>query len=592
MMKRIAALIMSLLLIVAVLPMGASAATDTEVEQVRKNIRRHYRYTLSDSGKSSLQGYCGLLASYQLSYLGINKWAILADGRDQFDKYKDKEYTDGGHRVKPYSAADGYTLKDALNTASRNGTRDVYNILVGFQKTRTEAGSQYGHAVVIYAILNGMVYFTESYGYTLCPYAGYAASCTIEEFAEYYDSWATFEGIVVFGQKEYLDNCTEYRSNLYVQVVRPTELYTQPCSPESGEAACERIRTAARGERLQVTGLYENTLGEYFYQVQDSGRICYVLAETVKPLCFNPADISISDADSPSALTPGSGFVLAGEITATYSTIAQVHISVTDSQGNIVIQEAIQKNSGAYELATDFKPAKGFESLEVGAYTYRLYADGQCCYVQDGQIAVMEQEVTLLTIPFTVGAADGENETETQAPYNGWFLEQGVWHYYEFGAPRIGWFCYDGVNYYLRENGAVTTGWAEINGKARFFSDTGAMRTGWLTTDAGVMYLLSNGEAAHGWRTIEEKRYYFDENGIMQADSWITVNEDKYYLKTDGSAATGWVTLEEGEFYFHNDGHLLAQAVEKEEKTVFLAYDATVGSVTSLITPALKNNAE
>ena len=118
------------------------------------------------------------------------------------------------------------------------------------------------------------------------------------------------------------------------------------------------------------------------------------------------------------------------------------------------------------------------------------------------------------------------------------------------------------------------------------------MRTGWLTTDAGVMYLLSNGEAAHGWRTIEEKHYYFDENGIMQADSWITVNEDKYYLKTDGSAATGWVTLEEGEFYFHNDGHLLAQAVEKEEKTVFLAYDATVGSVTSLITPALKNNAE
>lgn len=596
MIKRIAALVLSLLLIVAVLPMGASAATDDEVEQVRTKIRRHYYWALYASGKGSLQGYCGLLASCQLAYLGINEWAILADGRDQYDTYKDLEYTDEGYRVKTYSAQ-AYTLEGALNAASRNGTRDVYNILVGFQKTNTAAGSRYGHAVVIYAILNGMVYFTESYGCTLCPYAGYPVSCTIEQFAEYYDSWTTFEGIVVFGQKEYLDNCTEYRSHMYVRAKQAAELYTQPCSPESGETESASVRTVAVGERLLVTALYENTLGQYYYQVEDSGVTCYMAADLAKPVRFNFEDVTISDAIFPEALELGSDFTVAGEVTSLYSAIGAVYTSVTDQQGVEVMAHSQTKSSGIYDLQNDTFHTMNFGSLEEGSYTYNLCADVLCDYVQDGQVHTACEKVTLCSVPFTVGGGDltAEGAADTASDPDGWVWERdGGWHYYEQGAPRTGWFCCDGVDYYLRSDGSVTTGWAEINGKTRFFSDTGAMRTGWLKTEEGTMYLLSNGEAAHGWRTIEEERYYFDENGLMLNGGWTTIGEDKYYLNADGSAATGWVTLSEGTFCFHEDGHLLAQAVEKEEQTVLLAYDAAVGTVTNLFTPAVKNaiNAE
>lgn len=588
--KRIAALVLSLLLIVAVLPLGVSAADD-DAQQIRQKIRRHYYWTLSSSGKGSLQGYCGLLASYQLAYLGINEWAILADGRDQYDIYKDLKYTDEGYRVKPYSAQD-YTLEEALNAASRNGTRDVYNILVGFQKTNTAAGSRYGHAVVIYAILDGMVYFTESYGFSLCPYAGYAASCTIEQFAEYYSSWTKFEGIILFGQKEYLDNCTDYRTHMYVRAKNAAALYTQPCAPESGEAESRKLRGVEAGERLLVTALYENTLGQYYYQVVDSGVVCYVPAQQTAPERFNLEDITIADAAVPETLAPGSAFSVAGEITSVYSAIGAVHISVTDQDGQEILHHSLSKNSGSYDLQHDgFNSALDFSTLEEGAYTFQLSAEGLCSYVEEGQLLTKKQITTLCSVPFKVGQAQqAETADKNTLVYDGWVLESDTWHYYEKGTPRTGWFCYDGIDYYLKEDGAVTTGWAVINGKERFFSDTGAMRTGWITTDRGSMYLLSNGEAAHGWRTIDGKLYYFDANGLMQDSCWVTDQDGKYYLNNDGSAATGWVTLKEGTFCFREtDGRLLAQAVVSQGKTVLRAYDAAVGAVTSLPTPALKN---
>ena len=319
---------------------------------------------------------------------------------------------------------------------------------------------------------------------------------------------------------------------------------------------------------------------------------CYVPAEAVKPLRYQFADITIADAVVPQALEQGGSFTVAGEISSVYSDIDAVHIQVTDPQGKVAMGATMQKNSGVYELANDFQPEKGFESLEEGVYTYRLYADGQCSYVQDGKAQTMIQEVTLCSVSFTVGNCDLPWLAEgfAEQPQNGWVLDREKWYYFENGEPRTGWFCQDGVQYYLQEDGAVTTGWAEINGKQRFFTDTGAMRTGWLDTAAGKMYLLSNGVTACGWRTIAGELYYFDENGLMYTGGWLTVGDERYYLQSDGTAAAGWITLDEGNFCFHEtDGHLLAQAVGDGAQTVLQAYDAQKGAITDRPTPGIKN---
>lgn len=593
-MKRIAALVLSILLIVAMLPVGVSAATNDEIQKISKSIENHYKKTLRASGMSSLQDYCGLLASYQLTYLGINRWAIFANGKDQYDIYKNKEYTDMGYRIKTYAAPE-YTLETALNAASRNGTRDVYNILVGFQSTNTSAGSRYGHAMVIYAILNGRVYFTESYNGTLCTRAGKATSCTIAEFAKYYASWTRFEGIAVFGQKEYLDNCTEFFSNMYVQVNQPAGIYTQPCTPESGETACSLVRMTVAGERLLVTALYENTLGQYYYQVEDGGATGYIPAENVAPVRFNYEDITVSDAVVPGLLKPGSGFTVGGEITSVYSSVEAVEIDITDQNGEgVYCTGPLSKNSGIYDLKKDFNLSAIFKVLEEGIYVYSLYAVGRNTYVQDGQMQTATERIKLCSVPFAVGSQqpDMEDQTQQEQALDGWVLLQGRWHYFENGAPRTGWFCYDGVDYYLKDDGSVTTGWVEINGKDRFFSDTGAMRTGWMKTDKGTMYLLSNGEAAHGWKIIDDGQYYFDDNGLLKTSCWISVDDSMFYLQENGQAAKGWVTLKDGKFFFQeSDGSLLAQAVVSGGKTVLRAYDAVKGSLTNLPTLTVRNAA-
>ena len=61
----------------------------------------------------------------------------------------------------------------------------------------------------------------------------------------------------------------------------------------------------------------------------------------------------------------------------------------------------------------------------------------------------------------------------------------------------------------------MTTGWAEINGKYRLFTDTGAMRIGWVQLESGSYYMLSNGEVATGEHTIDGVTYRFGDDGVL-----------------------------------------------------------------------------
>lgn len=534
-MKRITALILSLLLIVAVLPVSASAET-VEGRLVRQKIEDHYAKILEASEHESLKGYCGTLASYQLYYLGINPYVIMADGNDQYDTYKDSGYTRNGYRIKTYSA-ENYTMEQALNTITRGGTWDAYNILVGFQTTTTEAGALYGHAVVIYAILDGMVYFTESYATTFVEHEGYPASCTISQFAALYDGWTEFEGIVLFGQKGYEDNCALYEANMYVQSLQDAPLYTQPCSPDCEETESSYIRSARPGERLLVTGLYENTLGEYFYQVDEGSSICYVQAELTEPVRYNTEDVVVSNLTYPEVLTPQEDLAITGLITARNSYVGAVELVITDEANEIIMTHSRAKKTGSYDLKKDtFDTVVDFGILEEGLYTYTLTADILNNYVDDGEIITDLERVTLFSRAFAVGEGyelPAQDAILRRSAWNGWVLRDQTWYYYEQGMPRTGWLSDNGVEYYLHPDGAVTTGWAQINGKNRYFSANGAMCTGWLNTQEGTWYLLSNGEPACGWWTIDSEQYYFDEAGLLLAQA--IMEDDQIVYQTFGA---------------------------------------------------------
>ncbi len=516
--KRLFAGLIAFILILSVLPLGASAVTQDEEKQIKKELTRDYYRTLSYSGMESIKGYCGLLASWQLYFLGVNDCVMMFDGNQQYDYYCTLKETSGGHTIKAYSAKN-YTLLDALNTITKNGTKDVYNVLVGFQWTETEAGALYGHALVLYAILDGMVYFTESFNTALGTAAGQPIVLSIADFAKFYDEWTRFEGAIVFGKKDFMDTCTEYACHMIAEASVQTDVLSLPVETED-ESDSTVLRTVKSGERMMVTGLFRNASDEYYYRVDDCGNTGYVLAEVMMPEMFIWDQVCLQDLYVPFSVATGSELEIEGEVSSPYTKVAEISVELTSQTQGLIGSYVDTKTSGYYQLqAETVNEALALDALPEGCYELDICAKGCNYYLEDGRVQAMEEELSLSNDVFFVGKPKDtvvDNKTVEEAEsLNGWFYRQGKLYYYKNSKPVTGWICYHGVDYYLQEDGSVTTGWAAINGKSRFFSDTGAMQTGWVSVEKGVCYLLKNGVMAKGNHTIKGQEYTFTSTGWL-----------------------------------------------------------------------------
>ena len=109
-------------------------AKGASVSEIKAQVADTYKQALKKTGYEKFHGYCGLLVNWTLVILGINKSYVRGDGNVQFDNYKNLKESTGGYAITPYPAS-RYTLTEALNIISGNGTMDAYNILIGFEKT-------------------------------------------------------------------------------------------------------------------------------------------------------------------------------------------------------------------------------------------------------------------------------------------------------------------------------------------------------------------------------------------------------------------------------------------------------------------------
>lgn len=453
--KKGIAFLLCFLLIVAAFPLPVSAVTvsavtQEEIDEVYNEIARGYRRALYSCGKESLVGYCGLMAGWQLYFMGINKEVIANNGNYQYDAYLDKEQTTGGYPVKVYSAED-YTLSEALYAMTDNGKRNVYNMLVGFQRTNTAAGSLYGHAVVVYAILDGMVYFTEGFQTSLGAYPGAPIAVSIDRFAAFYDEWTTFEGIILFGHQDYIKNCISYDSNMFAEVTQEAQIYSLPCALDEEASVC--LRTVVAGERLLVTGLYENTLHQHYYRVEDDGREGYLPAEAAQPLL---------------ELGQGSHYIQDGQV------FAGINAPQSRTRNDGWVWE-----QNTWRYYTDGEPRTGW-FCDKGV-DYYLQADGS---VTTGWKSINGKDRYF---------------SDTGAMRTGWMDgAQGRCYFMSNGAKAMGWRTIDGKKYYFDNNGILQ-------------SDT------WITVNMEQYYLFPDGSAATGWVDLNDGHFFFDSDGCLSA---------------------------------------------------------------------------
>ena len=404
---RFLSFIMSLLLVISLMMPAPVSAASTAVEQIKQQVSDTYKKAKAYYGWSSFHGMCGALVNAQLYLMGITDTVLGVDGRDAYDAFKSLSVTSGGFGVKAYPAS-RYTLKSALNAITNNGTEDVYNVLVGFQKTPSVLGRRYGHAVVIHAIIDGTVYYVESYNLSLNGVyypEGTPLAASIDDFAWYYAQTTTqFDGVIYFGLKTYADSCTRYPSNAMGTAVAESPIWSQPCK-EDIQPASEVVGQMQLGDQMHITGLYLNTENQYWYQL-DGGEGGYVPAEALSIAQLRYDDVKLENSAVPTVLTQGKSFSIKGTVSSTHNSVYAVRARIYRPEADQMVQlistsDTVQGK--VYDLLrSNVSNGLTFRTLEAGQYRYELAAIVANYFVENGKLMTGWNTVTLWNSDFLV----------------------------------------------------------------------------------------------------------------------------------------------------------------------------------------------
>lgn len=338
------------------------------LEMVVELAEASYALSQKTAGRSSFQGYCGLMASHQLYNLGLNKTLVVKNGNNQFDYYLPLEMSSGGYYINAYPSEE-YTMENAINAVSDFGNKDVFNILVCFQWTNTEAGSKFGHVMLINGIVDGYVYFMESFMTPFGP-EGAVLICSIDEFVKYYDSWTLFEGLIHFGDGEYSEVCPTISTDLQVMARFDSLLRSQPA--RLGKKGSELVREVSAGERFRAIAVCKDTQGEYYKLLVD-GQEAYISTAAVSVVDSGTGDMVLNELKLPGKIKAGYGFQLGGTVSATYGRVASLELSIAKPDGTPVRKIAAEVDDRSGELSA-LTPRVYGELLEPGQYSVEVYA--------------------------------------------------------------------------------------------------------------------------------------------------------------------------------------------------------------------------
>ena len=399
-MRLVCVILVAVLMLGTVAPASVEAATARDIEQ---QIIRLYKQARTNSGRYSFDGYCAALVSWQLYLLGITDVVLGCNGNQEYDAYAGMTVSPGGYHVNAYPAS-RYTLEECLNLISDNGQKDVYNILVGFQETPSSLGRRFGHALVIHAILDGTVYFVESYGVNLngrhYP-EGSPISCSIADFVDYYRrTTISFDGVIHFTEREYVDFCKYYPSYMKVTVSGCT-VRSMPCEP-AVDAGSQIVRHIQGEEQLAVTGLYLNTQGEYWYRLRDD--MGFIPADRTQMLELLVDDLEYYQPVVPTVFRQGKGFSLKGQVDARFHSISTLRAQVYGLEDQQLILSAADSVEGKSYLLSGSSISKdlAFRTLPKGQYRLDLAAIVGSYYLRDGQLQIAWETCTVWSSEFQV----------------------------------------------------------------------------------------------------------------------------------------------------------------------------------------------
>lgn len=157
--KKTAVLLMALLTVANC----AGAHNYTVAQEMAAYGEEIYTTARSYFGRRSFSGYCGTYVRCQLRAMGIFKdgFDFRGNGNQWYSNFEDVEKTSGGYYVYREGGS------DCIDKLVEKFGSELENIVLSFpiQSGRSAGSPGAGHAVVLYALRDGVAYYSESFSF-------------------------------------------------------------------------------------------------------------------------------------------------------------------------------------------------------------------------------------------------------------------------------------------------------------------------------------------------------------------------------------------------------------------------------------------
>lgn len=173
----------------------------------------------------------------------------------------------------------------------------------------------------------------------------------------------------------YTSDCTFYPSHCKFTINTSTPVNSEPCSAGSNDSST--LKTAASGAGYTSTGLYKNTSGQMWYQVDaGNGVNGYIYAGNTTYVSDDTSDITISNCTAPNGHVVGDKYAVTGDIASKYNRIDSAAVWVHNGFGTSGSTVTGYKDTvGGYSyslLNSTIDYNTTFNSVPVGKYTYAI----------------------------------------------------------------------------------------------------------------------------------------------------------------------------------------------------------------------------
>ena len=240
---------------------------------------------------------------------------------------------------------------------------------------RMDSASGYGHSIYVTDVDGELVTYADCNSYNRTCNIRWGATTTKTRLRNVFQ-WVQSAPFAL--NAGYLAGCDKLPSVGTVTVINDTILRTLPCTQETEDDSVE-VYKQPMGTELEVTALYRNSDGAYWYKTSYNGETCYVFAGDTDHFRGAENEITISGVKAPTNTKKGSSFTIKGKIESTTLSLSKVGAYIYTGT-DITAEPYMQSLTGAistqsYEISgSTVDNNLKFGKIALGDYTYVIKA--------------------------------------------------------------------------------------------------------------------------------------------------------------------------------------------------------------------------